>query len=93
MQSAVSRAEVEDLVRDAETTLQAIAEQATWDVARLTHEIGTTFGKVEVAMLDMDSRVESLDDRLYRLQEEQTSSSSAFRQLSSLLLHWSSNCN
>ena len=71
VQSAVSRAEVEDLARDAETALQATAEQAAWDVARLTQETGTTFGKVEAAMLDMDSRVESLDDRLYRLQEEQ----------------------
>ena len=71
VQSAVSRAEVEDLARDAETALQATAEQAAWDVARLTQETGTTFGRVEVAMLDMDSRVESLDDRLFRLQEEQ----------------------
>ena len=71
VQSAVSRAEVEDLARDAETALQATAEQAAWDVARLTHETGTTFGRVEAAMLDMDSRVESLDDRLFRLQEEQ----------------------
>ena len=71
VQSAVSRAEVEDLARDAETALQATAEQAAWDVARLTQETGTTFGRVEAAMLDMDSRVESLDDRLFRLQEEQ----------------------
>ena len=71
VQSAFSRAEVEDLARDAETALQATAEQAAWDVARLTQETGTTFGRVEAAMLDMDSRVESLDDRLYRLQEEQ----------------------
>ena len=71
MQSAVSKAEVEDLARDAKIALQAIAEQAAWDVARLTHETGTTFGRVEGAMIDMDSRVESLDDRLHRLQEEQ----------------------
>ena len=71
VQSAVSRAEVEDLARDAKTTLQATAEQAAWDVARLTHEIGTTFGRVEAAMVDMDSCVESLDDKLHRLQEEQ----------------------
>ena len=62
---------MEDLARDAETALQATVEQAAWDVARLTQETGTTFGRVEGAMLDMDSRVESLDDRLYRLQEEQ----------------------
>ena len=71
VQLIVSRAEVEDLARDAETALQATMEQAAWDVARLTQEIGTTFGRVEAAMLDMDSRVESLDDRLYRLQKEQ----------------------
>ena len=71
VQSAVSRAEVEELARDAESVLQATAEQSAWDVARLTHETGTTFGRVEAAMLDMDSRVESLDDRLLRLQEEQ----------------------
>ena len=71
VQSAISRAEVEELARDAENALQATAEQSAWDVARLTHETGTTFGRVEAAMLDMDSRVESLDDRLFRLQEEQ----------------------
>ena len=71
VQSAVSRAEVEELARDAESALQATAEQSAWDVARLTHETGTTFGRVEAAMMDMDSRVESLDDRLLRLQEEQ----------------------
>ena len=58
---------MEDLARDVETVLQATAEQAAWDVARLTQETGTIFGRVEAAMLDMDSRVESLDDRLYRL--------------------------
>ena len=67
VQFIVSRAEVEDLARDAEIALQAIAEQAAWDVARLTQETGTTFGRVEAAMLDMDSRAESLDDRLYHL--------------------------
>ena len=71
VQSAVSRAEVEELARDAEQALQATAEQSAWDVARLTQETGTTFGRVEAAMIDMDSRVESLDDRLLRLQEEQ----------------------
>ena len=71
VQSAVSRAEVEELARDAESALQATAEQSAWDVARLTHETRRTFGRVEAAMLDMDSRVESLDDRLLRLQEEQ----------------------
>ena len=40
-------------------------------MARLTHETGTTFGRIEAAMMDMDSCVESLDDRLLRLQEEQ----------------------
>ena len=67
MQSAISRAKVEDLARDAKTMLQAIVEQAAWDVACLTQETGTTFGRVEAAMMDMDSLVESLDDRLYRL--------------------------
>ena len=71
VQSAVSRAEVQELARDAEQALQATAEQSAWDVARLTQETGTTFGRVEAAMLDMDSRVESLDDRLLSLQTEQ----------------------
>ena len=71
VQSAVSRVEVEELARGAESALQATAEQSAWDVARLIHETGTTFGRVEAAMLDMDSCVESLDDRLLRLQEEQ----------------------
>ena len=71
VQSVVSRAEVEELARDAEQALHATAEQSAWDVARLTQETGTTFGRVEAAMLDMDSRVESLDDRLLSLQTEQ----------------------
>ena len=71
VQSAVSRAKVEELARDVESALQATVEQSAWDAARLTHETGTTFGRVEAAMMDMDSRVESLNDRLLRLQEEQ----------------------
>ena len=71
VQSAISRVEVEELARGAESALQATAEQSAWDVACLTHETGTTFGRVEAAMIDMDSHVESLDDRLLRLQEEQ----------------------
>ena len=46
VQSVVSRAEVEELARDAESALQATAEQSAWDVARLTQETGTTFGRV-----------------------------------------------
>ena len=71
VQSVVSRAEVEKLARDAENALQATAEQSAWDVARLTHETGTTFGRVEAAMVDMDSRVESPYEKLLQLQEEQ----------------------
>ena len=71
VQSVVSRAEVEELARDAESALQATAEQSAWDVARLTQETGITFGRVEAAMQDMDSRVELLDDRLLNLQAEQ----------------------
>ena len=71
VQSVVSKAGVEELARDAENALQATAEQSAWDVACLTHETGTTFGRIEAAMMDMDSRVESLDDRLLCLQEEQ----------------------
>ena len=33
VQSVVSRAEVEELARDAESALQATAEQSAWDVA------------------------------------------------------------
>ena len=62
---------MQELARDAESALQATAEQSAWDVARLTQETGTTFGRVEAAMLDMDSRVESLDDRLLSLHTEQ----------------------
>ena len=71
VQSAVSRQEVEELARDAGEALQATAARSAWDVAALTQETGRTFGRVEVAMVDMDERVESLDDRLQRLQEEQ----------------------
>ena len=35
VQSVVSRAEVEELARDAEVALQATVEQSAWDVARL----------------------------------------------------------
>ena len=45
VQSAVSRAEVEELARDAENAPQATAEQSAWDVAHLTRETWTTFGR------------------------------------------------
>ena len=93
VQSVVSKAEVEELARDAESALQATAEQSAWDVARLTQETGATFGRVEAAMLDMDSRVESLDDRLLSVcRRNRFSSSSALRPLYSPLLHWSNSC-
>ena len=92
VQSVVSRAEVEELARDAKSALQATAEQSAWDVARLIHETGTTFGRVEAAMLDMDSRVSHLmiDCSAYR--QNRFSSSSAHRPLYSPLLHWSNSC-
>ena len=46
-------------------------QQSAWQVACLTQETGSTFGRVEAAMVDMDSRVGSLDDKLQRLQDEQ----------------------
>ena len=55
VQSAVSRQEVEDLARDAGHALQTTVAQSAWDVACLTQETGTTFGRVEAAMVDMDS--------------------------------------
>ena len=37
------------------------------ELARLTQEVGTTFGRVEDAFGDMDSRVESMDASLQQL--------------------------
>ena len=71
VQSAVLRQDVEELAQEAASALQATAAQSEWNIARLTHEMGTTFGRVEAAMFDMDSRVESVDDKVQRLQAEQ----------------------
>ena len=71
VQSAVSRQDVEELAQEVAAALHATAAQSSRDIAWLTHEIGTTFGRVEAAMFDMDSRVESVDDQVQRLQAEQ----------------------
>ena len=71
VQSAVSRQDVEELAQEAADALHATAAQSAWDIARLTHETRTTFGRVETAMVDIDSRVASVDNRVQRLQAEQ----------------------
>ena len=59
-QSAVSVQDVEALARDAQRALQDIATSAAEDIACLTQETGETFGRVEEAFGEMDSRVESM---------------------------------
>ena len=71
MQSAVSRQDVEELAQEAASAIQATAVQSAMGIARLTQETGTTFGRVEAAMFNMDSRVESVDDQVQRLQADQ----------------------
>ena len=58
-QSTVSMQDVEALARDAQRALQDTATSAVEDIARLTQETGETFGRVEEAFGEMDSRVES----------------------------------
>ena len=75
MQIAIIVEDVEALALEAKRALQAIAAQSSEDIARLTHETRTTFGRVEEAMHSMDSKVESIDDRLQRLRTEQAEQS------------------
>ena len=74
-QIAVTVEDVEALAREALRALQETAAQSTKDIARLTYETGTTFGRVEEAMSHMDAKVESMDERLQRLRMEQAEQS------------------
>lgn len=58
-QFAVYVQDIEALVREAERALQETVAQILEDIALLTQETRTTFGRVENAIGDMDSRVES----------------------------------
>ena len=70
-QSAVSVQDVEALARDAQRALQDTATSAAEDIARLTQETGETFGRVEEAFGEMDSRVESMGTTLQQVQDQQ----------------------
>ena len=69
-QSAISKENVEVMPREAECELQETAAHNPEGLARLTQETGTTFGRVEEAFGDMDSRVESMDASLQQLREQ-----------------------
>ena len=56
--------DVEAIAKEAEHVLQDTATQTVEDIAGLTQETRTTFGRVEEAFGDMDSRVESMDASL-----------------------------
>ena len=71
VQTVVTVQDVEALAWEADRALQATATQSAAGIAHLTHETGTTFGRVETAMQNMDSRVDSMDARLQQLRTEQ----------------------
>ena len=70
-QVAVSVQDVEALAMEAERVLQSTAASAAEDIVRLTQETGETFGRVEEAFSEMDSRVESIGTSLQELQGQQ----------------------
>ena len=70
-QAAVSVQDVEALAMEAERALQSTAASAAEDIVRLTQETGETFGRVEEAFSEMDSRVESIGTSLQELQGQQ----------------------
>ena len=74
-QSAVSVQDVEALARDAQRALQDTATSAAEDITRLTQETGETFGRVEEAFDEMDSRVESMGTTLQQVQDQQSEQS------------------
>ena len=53
--------DVEAMAKEAKHVLQETAPQTAEDIPCLTQETRTTFGRVEEAFGDMDSRVESMD--------------------------------
>ena len=60
MQSTISVQDVEALAREAEHALQNTTTKIVEDIACLTQETRETFGRVEEAFGDMDSKVESM---------------------------------
>ena len=70
-QAAVSMQDVEALAMEAGRALQSTAASAAEDIVRLTQETGETFGRVEEAFSEMDSRVESIGTSLQELQGQQ----------------------
>ena len=70
-QTAVTVEDVQELSRDAQRVLQDTAASTAAEIAKLTQETGETFGRVEDAFGDMDSRVESMGQTVERLRDQQ----------------------
>ena len=71
MQTVVTAADVQELASEAARALQSTAAQSAAGIASLTQETGATFGRVEQAYSEMDSRVESMGTTVGQLQEQQ----------------------
>ena len=71
MQSTVTMQDVQDLASEAASALQSTAAQSAAGIAALTQETGATFGRVEQAYSEMDSKVESMGTTVGQLQEQQ----------------------
>ena len=66
-QATVLVQDVDALARGAERALQDTVASTTEDIARLTQETRETFGLVEEAFFEIDSRVESMGRKLEQL--------------------------
>ena len=71
MQTVVTAEDVQDLASVASRALQNTAAQSPAGIANLTQETGRTFGRVEKAYSEMDSRVESIGTSVGQLQKQQ----------------------
>ena len=70
-QASVIVEDVQALSMEAQRALQNTAASTAQDIAKLTQETGETFGRVEEAFGDMDSRVESISTTVEQLQGQQ----------------------
>ena len=70
VQDNVTMQDVQELAKEAGRALQSTAASAAADIASLTQETGATFGRVEQAYGEMDSRVESMGTTVEQLQAQ-----------------------
>ena len=70
-QTAVTVQDVQALSMEAQRALQDTAASTAQNIAKLTQETGETFGRVEEAFDDMDSRVGSITTKVEKLQNQQ----------------------